>query len=326
VLERRKELADRKGAYIKVSGEPDPNLFADLSPERVGKARMLELTDLSLRQVNERSVAWAIVAFPTEGWARALFGEPDVNRLWDAVAKATRLYDHDPVETWWANAKELAARAEAMNELRLDALHYSGPGTDLTVGLHEKGRWLCAEFETAWGQSHIPNLPTEEVFTSPDFRRAEGHVASTRPLQLTNEGVTVENLRFRFEGGKIVEVDASAHADVVKAQLATDDRAAYLGEVALVDKASAVGRTGMTFGNTLFDENATAHIAYGTGFGFARDAGGGPLSDPELDELGVNVSKIHTDFMIGGPEVEIVGITRDGKRIPIISNDTWQLT
>ena len=132
----------------------------------------------------------------------------------------------------------------------------------------------------------------------------------------------VEGLSARFEGGKIVEVDAAKNVEVIKQQLAIDDRAGYLGEVALVDKASAVGRTGMTFGNTLFDENATAHIAYGAGFAFARDPA---PSEDQLEDAGVNVSKVHTDFMIGGPEIDIVGITRDGKRIPIITDDTWQL-
>ena len=322
IYERHKELGEIKGAYIWVVGDPEPNLFNDLPPERTGKARMLKLSELAVKQINERSISWAIVAYPNEGWAESLFGEPDVDRLWDNVAKATRLYEDDPVAAWWAHAKELGARAETLNEIGFDSLHYSGPGTDLTVGLHENGRWMCAEFETAWGQQHIPNLPTEEVFTSPDYRRTEGHVASTRPLSLPNEGVVVEGLKVRFEDGKIVEVDAETNVEVIKQQLAVDDRAGYLGEVALVDKASAVGRTGMTFGNTLFDENATAHIAYGAGFGFSREPA---PSEEQLDEVGVNVSKVHTDFMIGGPEVDIVGITRDSKRIPIITDDTWQL-
>jgi aminopeptidase len=324
-MERFTELEDRKGAYIWVVGDPEPDLFKDLPAERTGKARMLELSELAVRQVNERAIAWAIVAYPNEGWARSLFGEPDLDRLWDNVAKATRLYEEDPIEAWWAHVKELSARAATLNDLRFDALHYSGPGTDLTVGLHEKSRWMCADFETSWGQKHIPNLPTEEVFTSPDYRRTEGHITSTRPLVLPNEGVTVEGLRVRFEKGRIVDVEAKAHADVVKTQLTIDDRAGYLGEVALVDQASAVGRTGMTFGNTLFDENATAHIAYGAGFAFCRDIGGSAPSEDQLDELGVNVSKVHTDFMIGGPEVEIVGITRDGERVPVITDDIWQL-
>ena len=325
LLERFKGLAAKKGAYIWVTGDPEPNLFKDLPPERTGKARMMELAELSVKQINERAIAWAIVAYPNAGWAESLFGEPDVEKLWHNVAKATRLYDEDPVQTWWSHAKELSARAAALNEYRFDALRYTGPGTDLTVGLHEDGVWMCADFETGWGQKHIPNLPTEEVFTSPDYRRTEGYIASTRPLQLPNEGVTVEGLRVRFDNGRIVEVEASAHADVIKAQLQIDDRAGYLGEVALVDRASAVGQTGMIFGNTLFDENATAHIAYGAGFGFTRASSDPAPSDEDLDALGVNVSKVHTDFMIGGPEVVIEGITRDGERVSIIRDDTWQL-
>ena len=325
LLERFKELAAKKGAYIWVTGDPEPNLFKDLPAERSGKARMMELAELALKHINERAIAWAIVAYPNEGWADSLFGEPDVDKLWDNVAKATRLYEDDPVQSWWAHVKELSTRAETLNERRFDSLHYSGPGTDLTVGLHEDGVWRCADFETAWGQRHVPNLPTEEVFVSPDYRRTEGHITSTRPLQLPNEGVTVEGLRVRFEDGKIVDVEASANGEVIEAQLRIDDRAGYLGEVALVDRSSAVGKTEMTFGNTLFDENATAHIAYGAGFGFTRGSLGPAPSNEELDAAGVNVSKVHTDFMIGGPEVEIVGVSPAGERVPIIRDNTWQL-
>lgn len=324
LLQQAKGLAEDRAASIWIVGDPEPELFADLDPARVGKARMLELREESTRQVNERSVAWAIVAYPNEGWAEAVFGEPDVDKLWDAVARAIRLYEDDPVTAWREHVKELGARADALNDLALDALRYTGPGTDLTIGLLPGSRWMSARFETAWGQPHIPNIPTEEVFTTPDRRRTEGTVRSTRPLVLETEGVVVNDLAMRFKGGKAVEVTASSGADVMRTQMDTDENARFLGEVALVDKASAVGATGVTFKNTLFDENATSHVAIGAGFTFAVE-GATELSPDEQVEAGVNYSKIHTDFMIGGPEVAIEGLTKDGKAIPIIVDDAWQL-
>ena len=319
-----KRLEETGGARIRVVGDADPQLMADLPADRVGKARAVELMKVSMEQINKRSVNWSIVACPNEGWSEAVFGEPDVARLWDAVARATRLFEDDPVQAWRNHVKELSERGKAMNSLRFDALHFEGPGTDLTIGLHQDGRWISADFSTAGGIAHVPNLPTEEIFTTPDFRRVDGTVRSTRPLQLSAEGVTVKDLRVTFEDGRAVEVEASSGGEVVKAQMAADDGANRLGEVALVDKASAVGATGMTFNNTLFDENATAHIAYGVAYSFCVEGVEG-LSPEQLVERGINYSSVHTDFMIGGPEVEVTGITTSGERVTIITDDTWQL-
>jgi aminopeptidase len=318
------DMAASGGALIQVSGDPEPDLMSDLDPARVGKARMLDYVEAYMRYLNQRAMSWVIIAYPNEGWAKTVFGEPDVDRLWDAVAKATRLYDDDPIASWWEHVRDLGQRAVALNELSLDAIQYRGPGTDLKVGLNKNARWLSAEFETAQGIQHVPNLPTEEVFTSPDFRRVEGTVRSTRPLHLPSEGTTVKDLRIRFEGGRAVEVDASAGAEAVRAQMATDPGGAQLGEIALVDKASAVGQTGVTFANTLFDENATCHLAYGAGFSFLIE-GAAELPPDEQGALGINQSKVHTDFMIGGPELEVDGITDDGKLIPLLRDDVWQL-
>lgn len=324
LLKQTQDLADDKGATIWVSGDPEPDLLADLDQKRVGAARMLELQDLGTKLLNERATAWSIVAYPTAGWAETVFGAPDTDKLWDALARATRLYEDDPAEAWWQRVEQLGERADVLNKLRFDALHYSGPGTDLTVGLNPRGLWQSARFETAWGQRHVPNLPTEEVFTSPDYRRTEGVVTSTRPLHLPSAGVTVRDLKVRFQGGKVVDVEASSGKDVVKGELEMDAQAPYLGEVALVDKSSAVGQTGVVFAHTLFDENATCHIAYGTGFSFCLDGGDG-LDREGLLEAGVNHSRAHTDFMIGGPELQIDGITPEGERVSIIAEETWQL-
>ena len=182
--------------------------------------------------------------------------------------------------------------------------------------------WECASAETAKGIPHVPNLPTEEVFTSPDWRRAEGTVRSTAPLIAA--GARVDDLEARFENGKIVAVEASTGADIIRQQLGTDEQAPSLGEVALVDGASSVRRTGLVFHDTLFDENATCHIAFGAGFPLTVE-GGDDLSRDELLERGVNVSGAHTDFMIGGPEVDVDGLDADGNATPILRDDVWQL-
>lgn len=323
-LDRERYLMDNKAAIISIAGDPEPDLMNGLDPQRVGKARMLEVSKLRYKAVGQRLTSWVIVAYPNAGWARTVFGDPDVDKLWDAVAKAARLYDDDPVRSWWDRVTELGRRADAMNERKFDSIRYRGPGTDLSIGLHDTGRWMSANFETAWGQKHVPNIPTEEIFTSPDHRRVEGTVRSTKPLHLSAEGTTVRDLEVTFENGRIVTVDASEGADVVRQQIKTDEGAAALGELALVDRSSAVGQTGVIFANTLFDENATSHIAYGAGFAFCV---------PDLAELppdeqrakGLNYSAVHVDFMIGHPDLEIDGITKDGDAVPLLRDETWQL-
>ena len=323
LLERARTMGREHAAAIVITGDPDAELLSDLDGERVGRTRMRELSQENLRQTNERLVNWTIVSFPNEGWARTVFGEPDVERLWEQVAFAVRLDEPDPVAAWRGHMATLDARAKRLNELELDAVRFRGPGTDLTVGLLPESAWFSARFETSWGREHIPNMPTEEVYTSPDFRRTEGTVRSTRPLAVG--GRIVRDLELRFEGGRAVEVRASAGADVVRAQLATDDGASFLGELALVDGDSRVGRTGMTFFETLFDENASCHIAYGDAI-LSAVRGAEGLAPEELRARGINHSAIHTDFMIGGPDVEVDGLARNGKETNIIRGDQWLLS
>jgi aminopeptidase len=310
-------------AIIHLGGEAEPQLMQDVDPARLGKARALEATQIYLRAVNETRTNWTIANNPTEGQARQVFGEPDLERLWDAYAHAVRLDEPDPVAAWRAHTEKLKARAQQLGDRRFDALHFVGPGTDLTVGLLENARFGGGGTTTRDGITHVANLPTEEVFTCPDWRRTHGTVRSTRPLALG--GTIVTDLELRFDSGRAVEVRASAGGDAVRAQLQIDEFADRLGEVALVDGDSRVGQTGVTFFDTLFDENATCHIAYGAGLSFVVDGVEG-LGPDELRERGVNVSAVHTDFMIGGPEVAVDGITRDGEAVPILREDVWQLT
>ena len=322
LLERGKALGDGHGAMILITGDPDPELLSDLDGARVGKARMVALSEENLRQLNERLVNWSIVAYPNEGWARTVFGEPDVERLWDALSKTVRLDEADPVAAWNEHMDRLVARAAALNVRRFDAIHFGGPGTDLTVGLLPNSIWKAAAFETSWGRRHIPNMPTEEVYTTPDYRRTEGVVRSTKPLALF--GTIVRDLEMRFEAGRIIEVNATSGAEAVRGQLESDEQASFLGEVALVDGTSRVGQTGLVFFETLFDENATCHIAYGAAIVQNAEGAEGWSTEERLAR-GVNHASIHTDFMIGGPEVDVDGLDADGTVTPLIRGDAWQL-
>ncbi len=302
------------GAQLGTTGDPEPELMADLDGERVGRARMIDVVEIYRRQMEDRTVNWSGIAYPNEGWATTMFGEPDVERLWEAVAFCTRLDEEDPVQAWRDHMARLERRAASLNELQLDAIHYTGPGTDLTVGLLDNARWLSALFRTADGIEYVPNMPTEEVFTTPDRSRAEGTIRSSRPL--AHLGEIIEGLQLTVQDGLIVDVQAEKGADVIRGELEVDENARRLGELALVDGTSRVGQTNLTFFDTLFDENATCHIAYGFGIPEAFDGDPGD---------GMNVSAVHTDFMVGGPELAVDGITKDGRSVPIIRDDTWQL-
>jgi aminopeptidase len=301
-------------AQIGTTGNPEPELLADLDGERVGRAVPLDAVTIFRRLQGDNAINWCGVGSPNEGWASQVLGEPDVERLWEAVAFCTRLDEADPVQAWRDHMARLERRGKILTELELDAVHYSGPGTDLTVGLNPNARWMSALFRTRDGIEYVPNMPTEEVFTTPDCRRAEGTVRSSRPLVL--DGDIIEGLQLTVKHGKIVDVQADKGAGIVRGQLEIDDRAGYFGELALVDGTSRVGQTHTTFFDTLYDENATCHIAYG--FGVPE------VFDGEPGE-GMNISGVHTDFMVGGPELAVDGITKDGRAIPILREDVWQL-
>ncbi|MDX6453076.1 MAG: aminopeptidase [Gaiellaceae bacterium] len=314
LLKRAKQVGDERAAVVALTGDAEPNLLADLPGERVGKARMLELAEESNRQINEQLNNWTVIGVPNAGWAQQMFGEPDLERLWKAVEFTVRLDEDDPVSAWRAHVARIGKRAATLNDLGVDSIHFTGPGTDLRVGLLPESRWQGCESLTSTGLTYVANMPTEEVFTTPDLRRTEGFVRSTRPLALY--GRIVKGLEVRFEAGRIVEVKAEEGGDVVQGQLATDDTASYLGEVALVDGTSRIGQTGLTFYDTLFDENTTCHVAYGGAYAEAVE--GGVIE-------GVNVSNVHTDFMVGGPEVDVDAVTRDGAVVPLLRKDVWQL-
>jgi aminopeptidase len=313
-VSRVQGLGEEHAALVAIEGDPDPHLFDDLDQRRVGLTRMQEVQAAHVRNATERLINWTILPFATPGWAETMFGEPDVDRLWGAIFDTVRLDEADPVAAWNEHVARLTTRSRALTGRRFDAVRFRGPGTDLTVGLLPQSRWGCAEATTVFGVSHIPNMPTEEIFTTPDPARTEGTVRSTRPLPLY--GTIVRDLELRFEGGRVVDVSASAGADAVRADLETDADATRLGEIALVDGTSRVGQTGLTFFNVLFDENAACHIAYGAGIPDGVDEDG-------LEQI--NQSTTHTDFMIGGPEVDVDGLTAGGDAVPILRENRWVL-
>jgi aminopeptidase len=316
--ERVLALGDQRCARIALSGPSAPGLLEDLDPVRAGRDRLPSVKE-SGKVVNERTTNWSIVPCPTPAWAELVFPDlsPDdaLEKLEAQIVHVLRLDEPDPIAAWRERAETLVRVADRLSELDFDALHYEGPGTDLTIGLLPGARWQAARFETVDGIEHMPNLPTEEVFTTPEPARTEGHVTSSKPLVLL-DGTVVRNLRVRFEGGRAVEIDADSGADVMRTIVAHDEGAARLGEVALVDDEGRIGKLDTVFFDTLLDENAASHIALGQGFPFLLDGDGASAA---------NESQIHIDFMIGSPEMLVTGITRDGERVPVMDGGRWRI-
>jgi aminopeptidase len=319
-LERFAEWTDEGIAYIHLTGSPDPHLMDGLDPAKVAAAPTEERAAQRRMQFSG-GCTWTIAAAPNVGWAAQVFGEPDLDRLWEVVAIAMRLDDPDPVAAWTARHQVLTARADALDALALTEVRYTAPGTDLTVGLLPNTHWTGGGIHNANGVFFLPNLPTEEVFTSPDRNRADGHIELTKPLVLG--GALIEGLNVAFEGGRIVDVAADAGADAVLAQLDTDDGARSLGEVSLVDRESRITKAGIVFHDTLFDENAGCHVAWGASFPFAV-VGGLALSPAERHELGLNTSAVHTDVVIGGGGMTVTANGPAGE-VTIIRDDEWVL-
>lgn len=316
------EAVARRAAMIIIRGDPDPRLLDAIPSERVVRDRM-PLTPDWLAAASKGEISWTVIPGPSPGVAEAILGSADVERLWEILNPILRLDAPNPEQAWREHLAALQRRVDALQTSDFWALRFRGAGTDLVVGLLAGARWSHVELHTSWGIPMVVNMPSEEVFTTPDNRRTDGVVRITRPVNLSAGG-RVEDLVLQFEAGQIVAVDAAVGADLVRAQLAADRGAPRLGEVALVDGSSPVGRTGMVFGETLLDENATSHIAWGNAYAFTMP--GLPDGEEAQMALGFNVSTVHQDVMIGGPEVDVFGLDRDGAEVPVIVRDAWVLS
>ena len=297
-----------------------PGLLDGVDPARAGLDR-LPTVEETFKMIDDRSIAWTLSPYPALAWAQLVYpeldGEAAVESLWTDIAHVCRLDEPDPAQAWHDRIEQIFQVASRLDALELDALHFEGPGTDLTVGLLPSSRFAKegGSSQTRTGVRHVPNIPTEEVYTTPDPRRTEGVVSSTKPLDVA--GSLLTGLRIRFEGGRAVEIDADANADALRGRCAIDEGASRLGEVALVDRESRIGKLGRTFYTTLLDENAASHLALG-------DAYSSPIAD-DADLPEINESAVHIDFMIGSDDVSVTGTTRAGGSVPILRGGSWQI-
>jgi len=316
---------DENTARLAIVGD-DPMLLADEDPEKVGRAN--KANSIAYTPARERitgfDINWNIIAWPGTAWAMRVFPDltPDeaVARLAEAIFAASRVDNDDAVARWEAHNSTLRQRSDWLNGQNFHALHFSGPGTDLTVGLADGHEWMGGASMAKNGIICNPNIPTEEVFTTPHAARIEGHVSSTKPL--SHQGSLIDDIRVRFEGGRIVEAHAARGEKVLQKLIDSDEGARRLGEVALVPHSSPISQSGLLFYNTLFDENAACHIALGQCYAKCfRD--GGSLSRSEIAERGGNESVIHVDWMIGSAEIDIDGVHADGRRVPVFRKGEW---
>lgn len=304
----------------------DPGVFAGIPTERIEAYQQYDRKLLfGLRQVAAANkISWTVVAAAEGPWAAKVFPElaesEQVDALWDAIFKATKVYEADPVEAWRLHEKTLQEKATMMNQEQFKALHYQAPGTDLTIGLPENHVWDSARSINEKGFEFMANMPTEEIFTAPDRRVVDGVVASTKPLAYAGQVIT--GISLTFKEGAIIDVKAEQGEEVLKALVEMDEGSKYLGEVALVPDPSPISQSGIIFYSTLFDENASNHLAIGNAYAFSI-ADGVEMSEKELGEHGLNRSKNHVDFMIGSDRMNIDGIRQDGSRIAIFRNGDW---
>ena len=304
----------------------DPDGLAGTDSEKIAKSGMTRFPFVKpFRDAIENKYQWCIAAVPGKEWARKVFpglsDDEAVEKMWEAILSTSRVSE-DPIEEWRRHNENLARRCKFLNDYRFDSLEYkSANGTDFVVGLNEKAIF-CGGGETTLGANVYfnPNIPSEEVFTSPMRGRAEGKVVSTKPLSY--QGKLIENFWVEFKDGKVVDVGAEKNEDVLRKMVAMDEGAAYLGEVALISYDSPINNTGILFYNTLFDENASCHLALGRGFNNCLENYEN-YTNEECEKLGINSSMIHVDFMIGSKDLCITGITKDGKRIPVFKDGNW---
>jgi len=316
--ERLRHLSDEHAARISLSGPHAPRALEGLDPARAGRDLLPYLPETG-EIVNRMTTSWCIVPAPTPAWAELVYPEIEQDaayaKLWEAVAYICRLDADDPAEAWAERSEALKANARRLTERRFDALRLHGPGTDLTIGLLSSAHWAGGDLMTVDGRRHSPNLPTEELFTTPDPERVDGHVSATMPLELS--GSIITGLEVEFSAGRAVSIEAGQGAEALRAVVGKDEGSDRLGEIALVDGEGRIGPLGTVFFDTLIDENAATHIALGNGYEH-------PVEDPTEVER-VNKSQVHVDFMIGSLELAVDGVTRNGDAVPVLRGGAWQI-
>ena len=305
----------------------DPDGLGTVAGDRVSAYQQAyQRANQAVRKATmNNDVSWLVVAASGQAWAEKVFpelsGEAATDRLWEEIFKITRVgVENDVIADWMAHVNKLKEKAQWLNDLNFKELHYKSAVTDLTVGLAEDHLWEAADSIDKAGNMFVANMPTEEVFTAPDSRRIDGYISSTKPLSYA--GTTLSGMKFTFEAGKVVEATAEQGEDVLQHLLATDDGAKSLGEVALVPDPSPISQSGITFYNTLFDENASDHLALGSAYPFSIK-NGTKMNDKELADAGLNLSQTHVDFMVGSADMSIDGIREDGSKVPVFRNGDW---
>jgi aminopeptidase len=316
--ERILALGEQRCARIGLTGPSMPGVLDDIDPARTGRDQLPQLKE-GAKVINDRTTNWTAVPSPTPAWAKLVHPDLDEDaayaKLVEQVLHVCRLDEDDPIAAWKERMDTLTAVREKLTARRFDAVRFRGPGTDLTVGLLPSSIWLSAgDFTTVDGLVHMPNLPSEEVFSCPDPARTEGVVRSTKPLVVS--GSIIRGLEVEFRDGRAVRIDADEGADVLRGYAARDEGASRLGEVALVDGEGRIGPLDTVFFDTLLDENAASHIAIGQAYAFTAG---------EEDHGRINSSAIHIDFMIGGPGVDTFGVESDGTEVPLLTGGAWQL-
>lgn len=321
------EEAENNAAFLSITGG-NPDLLKDVNPERVATAnKTAGAANSTFRSyIQSDKVSWSIVAVPSVGWAEKVFpektGEEAVSKLWEAIFAATRMNEEDPVAAWKKHLATLDEKMTLLNEKHFSALHYTAEGTDLTIELPETHIWASGGSTSKSGTNFVANMPTEEVFSAAKKDGVNGTVTSTKPLNYG--GTLITNFSLTFENGKVVDFSAEQGEETLKRLLDTDEGARSIGEVALVPHRSPISDTNIIFYNTLFDENASNHLALGSAYAFNIE-GGKDMSPEELEKNGLNQSITHVDFMMGSADMNIDGIDKEGKREPVFRNGGWAL-